>query len=391
MKATSPEAATALLVGWLRDHDYRGFDPFDGLNATLRPLARTPRARQILLQGVRRFPANLRPLLGIEPARSTKGAAYIARAALKLARLGAPFDDQAAVAERQLEWLLEAASPGYSGLCWGNHFDYQSRVFYLPQGEPTVVWTALIGQAFVDAWLSTGRREYLDAVRSVATFILKDLERRPAGRGICISYIPSAFRDVHNANMLAAGFLARAGLICGETRYGVVASQAVAYTMGCQRPDGSFWYGEAEDLHWVDNFHTGYVLDSLWWYMSSSGDSTYVNGFDRAAAFYVDNFFLRDGTPKYYAHRVWPIDIQCAAQGIETLTVLGEVWDSRTVKLAERVADWTTTNMQDPDGHFYFQVLPWLTNKTPMLHWGQATMLHALACLLTSENDDHAG
>ena len=40
--------------------------------------------------------------------------------------------------------------------------------------------------------------------------------------------------------------------------------------------------------------------------------------------------------------------------------------------------------MQDPDGHFYFQVWPWATNKTPMLHWGQATMLHALSCLLAA-------
>ena len=61
-------------------------------------------------------------------------------------------------AEFALQWLIEHQSTGYSGACWGNHFDYQSRAFYLPKGVPTVVWTSLIGHAFLDAYEHFRRR-----------------------------------------------------------------------------------------------------------------------------------------------------------------------------------------------------------------------------------------
>jgi hypothetical protein len=42
--------------------------------------------------------------------------------------------------------------------------------------------------------------------------------------------------------------------------------------------------------------------------------------------------------------------------------------------------------MQDRDGHFYFRHYgPGLNNTAAMIHWGQATMHKALACLLLSE------
>ena len=372
------------LSQWLLRNRYQAYDPFDGLSGVLSALALTPYARQVLQQSVRRAPFNVRPLLGIKQSTSSKGAAYMARAELKLASVETEHRAHGEAARRHLDWLIGVSSADYSGFCWGNHFDYQSRVFWLPKGEPTVVWTALCGHAFVDAWERVRDRRYLDVAEGVRHFMLTDLERRPAGDGVCISYIPSGFHDVHNANMLAAGFLARLDVHSPSPEGARVAREAVAYTAGCQHADGSWWYGEADNLHWVDTFHTGYVLDSLWWYMVGSGDSHYAEAFRKGAWFFVDNFFLESGLPKYYPHRAWPIDIQCAAQGIETLVLLADVLDGSLLQLADTVADWTIEHMQDPDGHFYFQVWPWATNKTPMLHWGQATMLHALSCLLVA-------
>jgi len=314
---------------------------------------------------------------------------YLARAYLRLDRCD-PGRGYGEDARRGLQWLLEHPSPGYSGLAWGNHFDYQNRLFYLPKGEPTVVWTALIGHAFLDAWEHLRDERWLQAAESVVAFILNDLERRPMGDGMCISYIPSGFSAVHNANVLAAGLLARTAFYSGDALSLQVAREAVDYTVGCQHGDGSWWYGEGDDLHWVDNFHTGYVLDSLWWYMLGSGDYRHTDRFITGARFFVDNFFGCDGLPKYYPHRWWPADIQCAAQGIETLSLLSRALDQRLLEMAERTAMWTMENMQHPDGHFAYQKWPFITNRTPMLHWGQATMMHALACLLTEEAASHA-
>ena len=37
--------------------------------------------------------------------------------------------------------------------------------------------------------------------------------------------------------------------------------------------------------------------------------------------------------------------------------------------------------MQDKRGYFYYRQYPWMKARTPMLHWGQATMFKALARL----------
>ena len=76
-----------------------------------------------------------------------------------------------------------------------------------------------------------------------------------------------------------------------------------------------------------------------------------------------------------------PIDIQCCSQAIDTLVYFGGR-DRDSLGLAVRVARWTIRHMQDSTGYFYYRrYAPWLANKTPTLHWGQATMLCALAGL----------
>jgi polysaccharide biosynthesis protein VpsJ len=378
--------AITQLDAWLRKHDYRAYDPFDGLNSWARPLAVGDLGRKILQQGIRRFPINLRPLLGVKPSVSSKGFGYLARAYLKLHQR-TPEAGHLEQARKCLDWLINNGNRNYPGISWGNHFDYQSRVFYLPRGVPTIVWVSHIGQAFVDAWELTREERYLHTAREVCEFILKGLEHRPEGKGVCLSYIPGHFKSVHNANMLGAALLARVYAVTGEDELRSVAQRAVDFTVGAQLPNGAWWYGEAPNMHWVDNFHTGYVLDALWCYLSNTSDNRHTPAFERGADYFVSNFFLEDGTPKYYHNKVWPLDIQCASQAIESLTLLARVRNDPSLRvLASKVAHWTIQNMRDPSGYFYFRKLPLITNKTPTLHWGQATMMHALACLATDKD-----
>jgi hypothetical protein len=77
------------------------------------------------------------------------------------------------------------------------------------------------------------------------------------------------------------------------------------------------------------------------------------------------------------------VDIQCASQALESLALYGEADAPACLDIGERVAGWTIAHMQDPDGHFYYRSrLGIWVNRTPMLHWGQTTMLHGLAALL---------
>jgi rhamnogalacturonyl hydrolase YesR len=370
------------LSSWLEANDYRGYDTFDGLNARfVRPLTFESRLlRAVLQQGVRRFPLNLRPLLGVGRSRSTKGMGFLARGFMRL-HTSTGDETWAEKATFALQWLIENQSSGYSGACWGNHFDYQSRTFFLAKGVPTVVWTALVGHAFLDGYDHFQNEAYLRIAVSACEHILRDLATYPDGEGVCISYIPGQNSQVHNANTLGASLLARVYWHTRNDAYRALAKRAVQYTAQHQRPDGSWYYGEKGNLHWVDNFHTGYVLDCFKSYGDYTGDGCFEDKLRSGYEYWKKTFFLQDGTPRYYARKTLPIDIQCSSQAIDTLVFFADR-DPEAMPLALKVARWTITNMQDQTGYFYYRrYSPWLVNKTPTLHWGQATMLSALAGL----------
>jgi rhamnogalacturonyl hydrolase YesR len=370
------------LSRWLEDNDYRGYDTFDGLNARfVRPLTfETKFLRTVLQQGVRRFPLNLRPLLGITKEHSSKGMGFLARGFMRLHKTTGDqiWKDKA---EFALQWLIENQLPGYSGACWGNHFDYQSRGFYLPKRVPTIVWTALIGHAFLDAYDHFQKDRYLQIAVSACEHIVRDLGTLRDGDAICISYIPIKDTQVHNANTLGASLLARTFSHTGNESYRELAQKAIQYTAQHQRPDSSWYYAEKADSHWIDNFHTAYVLDCFKLYEQSTGDDSFDRQLTNGYQYWKKTFFLQDGTPRYYDYKTLPVDIQCSSQAIDTLVFFNDR-DPESLPLAMKVAQWTITNMQDRTGYFYYRrYSPWLVNKTPTLHWGQATMLCALAGL----------
>jgi hypothetical protein len=287
-------------------------------------------------------------------------------------------------AQHALEWLIDNQSLGYSGACWGNHFDYQSRSFYLPKGVPTIVWTALIGHAFLDGYDYFQRDRYLQIAVSACEHITLDLSTYPDGEGTCISYIPGQNSQVHNANTLGASLLARTYAHTQNESFQALARRAIQYTAQYQRPDFSWYYGEKENLHWVDNFHTAYVLDCFKHYYQSTGDNDFNQHMMNGYEYWKKTFFLPDGTPRYYDHKTLPIDIQCSSQAIDTL-VFFQDHDADSLSLAVKVAQWTIENMQDHTGYFYYRrYSSRLVNKTPTLHWGQATMMCALAGLYKS-------
>jgi hypothetical protein len=370
------------LSEWLERNDYRGYDTFDGLNSpVLRPLTFTSKYLRIALQqGVRRFPVNLRPLLGIEKSRSTKGMGFLARGFMRLheATAESAWRDKA---ESALEWLTQNQAPGYSGACWANHFDYQSRNSFAPRGLPSVVWTSLIGHAYLDAYEHFHKAAFLDVAVSSCDHICHDLDEFPDGESVCIGYFPGDNVRVHNANTLAAGFLARTWGCTRNESYRDLATKALQYTAKYQRRDHSWYYGEAQNLRWVDNFHTAYVLDSFKHYTDSTGDRRFLKIMMNGYHYWKSTFFLPDGTPRYYDHKTLPIDIQCSSQAIDTLVFFSDR-DPDSLTLASTIAKWTIAHMQDRSGYFYYRrYSPWLVNRTPTLHWGQATMLCALSAL----------
>lgn len=368
---------------WVEDHDYKGYEPFDGLSSKFRPLTfGNLFLDRLLLQLIRQSPLNLRPLLGVKPLDSTIGRGYMAWGYCHMFKITGDqrYQQKAAAC---LQWLIENKSSGYKEFSWGKHFDFASRGGLYKAFEPILVWTALITHAFLEAFETFGDSKYLEVADSVCRWIVK-LPRNQTDSGFCMGYHNQDFTaDIHNSNMVGAAVLARTAKHNGNQEYLVVAKGAMTYSYTRQLSNGAWLYGEDPQNHWIDNFHTGYNLDALKCYIDYSGDKEFEGALKSGFDFYKKYFFEESGRPKYYHNRAYPIDSQCASQGIDTLANCADI-DKESFQLSQRVALWTIQNMQDNKGFFYYRQYPiGIKAKAPMLHWAQATTFKALTLLLS--------
>jgi hypothetical protein len=380
-RSATLERSLRRVIAWVRRHEYRAYEPADGnLSCLTRLTASRALPMRLLQQVVLRAPFNLRPLIGIRPHESAIGRGYMAAA--YLLRVPAdPTGDSREEAIACLDWLLRHRSRSSAGCyAWGDPYDYASRAGRRPRDEPLLVWSALIGHTFLDAYRALTSERYLEVAEGVGRWMLS-LPREDTATGTCLSYTERRQSSIHNANAVGASFLARFGTLTGDGAALRVASAAMAYTCRRQRSDAAWHYAEDPRYHWIDSFHTGYILSALQQYQDVTGDRTFHEPLRRGRRFYLSHFFEPDGRPRYFHDRTAPVDIQCAAQAIETLSMLADA-DPGDLGRATRVALWTIANMQHDDGHFDYRRHGRWRVRTPMMHWGQATMAKALAVLL---------
>jgi len=370
------ENALDKLEAYLEITELKGYDPYDAMRS---PILNTLSFNRMwpkiaFTQFLKRFPINIRPLLGISKGYNPKGLGLFLSGYVKLFTLTGNIEYKHRI-HKIAALLEELRSHGYSGACWGYNFDWQNALYYFPEYTPTIVNTAFIADGFLDAYDSTGQQSYFDTARSACDFILKDLLVKETDGTVCFSYTPLDKGLVHNANMLGARLLARVYSYTKEKILLDLAEKAVNYTLNRQKPDGSWVYGESSIQQSIDTFHTGFVLESLSDYIKFVGDRSCKDALIRGVDFFDSHFFLEDGTPKYYHNRLHPIDIH-SIHALITLVKCGDVKDNSI--LLKKIAYWFLDNMQDSSGYFYYRKGRLINNKISYIRWSQAWAFHAL-------------
>ena len=381
------------LYSYAQAADFVGYDPFDGLNSRVfqaTPLKNFRVARLAWLQMIKRSPVNLRGLLLVKPGVNPKGLTLFALAELARYRTTGSAkhaDNAAELIERLMKLAIKGDGKDGPSLAFGYNFDWQSRVFYAPKGTPAVVPTAFAFRALIESFEATGNEDHRDAAAGICRFITSGLNRPVETTDeVCFSYTPVDRTGVYNASLLAAECLARFGSVTENTEYISLAAKAARFVIRRQRGDGAWVYGEDKAQAWADNFHTAFILTSLSRIsdniplVKAKADEAIKNGI----SYWLDRFFLDDGTPKYYDCETYPVDIHSAAAAIVAFSELSEL-DERMQPLAERIVGWTTANMLDAEGFFYYQKRKSRLVKTEFMRWGQAWMAYALARLIESK------
>jgi hypothetical protein len=372
-------AASRQLESWGCEREWVGTDPYEGLNARrLEWLKRTPLGRRMLIQLVKRSPLDLRRALAIEPEANPAALAHVLAAYCRSDWL--PEEARRQRAERIVGRLASLRSPDFAEPCWAYPFDVESRVFFYPHTTPNTIATAFAALALLDADEALGARSALALAEESGDFFLRHVPQTGAGEGAFFGYFPGDSTPIHNANLLACRLLARLAGRTGRDDLRDAARRGVRFALARQRSDGSWPYGERPNLGWVDNFHTGYVLDSLLGCMSTLDEPTLADAYERGLRFYRERLFLADGTPRYLPGRLYPIDTQCVAQGIATFARAAR-HEPRWLEWAWRVYERGVERMRRPDGTFAFQRRRLWVNRAAHMRWAEAPMLDAMTVL----------
>ncbi len=376
--------------------DYKGWDPYDGLNSKVfqaTPLKHWDLARLAWIQGFKRSPINFRKLLLVPKQHNAKGIGLFLNGYCNLYQLAQKgefhFGSKEDILNKTIDLadlLLKMQHKAYSGACWGYNFDWQARrLFLFPAHTPTVVATSFCVQALLKAYEITKNQEYLQTALSAADFITNDLNRTDFNSGFLFSYSPlKGNNTVINASLLGAKTLSLIYSYSKDLEQLELARTTIKACCEAQAKDGSWVYGMLSVQNWIDSFHTGYNLDAIQAYQNVSGNMEFKDHLEKGFQYYIQNFFLADGTPKYYHNQTYPIDIHCPGQLFVNLSVQDKFLENR--ELADSVMQWTINNMQEKKGYFYYQLKKGISSKISYMRWSNAFMFNAMSYYLLESN-----
>lgn len=397
-RAVEVEKVFKSLKKYCELQDFKGWDPYDGLNSKVfkaLPFKYWDLARLAWIQSFKRSPINFRRLLLVPKEHNAKGIGLFLSGYCNLYKLaskgdhtfGTPDEIKTKINELS-ELLITMSNNDYSGACWGYNFDWQARrLFLFPKNTPTVVATTFCASALFEAYEVTGNEQYLNTALSSANFILNDLNRTPGKKGFILSYSPLKGNDtVYNASLLGAKLLSICYSYQENEEYRKTAKEIVEAACAGQAEDGSWVYGLLPVQSWIDSFHTGYNLDAIAHYSKNFQDHDYHVNMEKGMDYYLTNFFLEDGTPKYYHNKTYPIDIHCPGQLFVTLHAL-QYWPKHK-QIADRVVNWTLEHMFNKKGYFYYQLKESVSSKIPYMRWSNAFMFNALSVYLLNNTKD---
>lgn len=285
-------------------------------------------------------------------------------------------------AEKLLDWLIKNPSPNQNHLCWGYNFLWQNTIFLQDKFEPNTVVSIFVGEALIHAYQVTKNRKYLEAARSVASFILEDLPViHQTKEELAIAYV---LREVDaivlNNQVLAGAFLIKIWRHTREETIKKTAKRLIRFTIN-RKTDYDAWYythpkHKSPITH--DNYHTGGILDGILEYFEETGDDEFMKIYWKGLEFYKKNLFETNGAPRWMSNKKYPFDIHGSAQGIITFAKASK-YKAEFTGQAEIILSWTFENLYNSsENEFIYRKSRFYKWNYSLMRWCNAWMARAL-------------
>lgn len=374
-----------MLISFVEDEHYRGYDPYDFLNTPL-PLSKLGKiAQAVIVQAGKLIPFNIRPIMGINKEENPKGLGLMLHAYCRLYEhsKSAHYLEQA---DFLYQRLLALRSPNKEEYCWGYNFIWANPHCIHPKYMPSAVVSSFVGQGIYRYYLIKREESIKQVLLSIGDYILNNLHITKTEEGICFSYTEEEADCCYNASLLGAEMLSIVYHLNGDEHLSNLAKRSVDFALAHQHEDGSWGYSidvtTGKERQQTD-FHQGFVLCSLGNIkeLLSINDIKLDEAIRRGLRYYRKVQFTDDGISLWRIPKRYPIEIHNQAQGIITFSKYSS-YDGDFVNIAHKIAEWTINNMSSKKGFFYYRKYKWYTIKIPYMRWSQAWMLLALSYII---------
>jgi len=377
----SIQKITETLLKQVKQSDFAGQDPFDGLNSRFFNLF--PRLKKSLfglavIQFHKRSVFNLRALFLVPQKRNPKGIALFVLGLLEDYK-ATKEQSYLAQAIELADWLITEKSDKneWQHSCWGYHFDWNARAFFVPKGKPNVITTIYVAQALYALFEITQNNKYKNPAIDAAHFIVETLYIEHGDRSF-FAYIPGETTFVHNASLWGAAWVAFVGNVTDNKEYKNLALKVARQSVKEQGSNGSWVYGSRHHHQFIDGFHTGYNLEALDFIQKTLSINEFDSVISKGLAYYKRELIEEDGSAKYYANNRYPLDMHSVTQAVLTLLKVGGT--DEDVLLAEKIIQRSIDTLYMPNkGQFVYQKNKHFTNKINYIRWTQAWVYYSFA------------
>jgi hypothetical protein len=170
-------------------------------------------------------------------------------------------------AKKHIDWLLDNASKGYSGYCWGMNYDwvYTATETY-DKNTPFSTHTPYPLEALVQYYNITKDETVLEAIKSVFLFLENDIKvMKETEDMLTLSYGVEKDRIVTNANSYSMYMYALLIDFLPEQEEYIKGKIKKLYNfiISVQQDNGSWLYSPYDDDTFIDCFHSAIVVKNI--------------------------------------------------------------------------------------------------------------------------------
>lgn len=254
----------------------------------------------------------------------------------------------------------------------------QSKKIYLKYYKTTdddisPLLTVWAGELFLHAYEYFDDEYFRLLAEDIKDYFLYDHPREDLPEGVYFFYSPTGNFKIWNASCEISSFLIKYGKTMYDQLSYELGGRGMNLIISNQNFDGSWYYGGTPSTHYIDNFHTAFILRSINNIKAIYNTDVLEKVFEKGMTFYKDNLFKKIDDmmvrPRHYCGKNLPLnsnviqktDIRDCALSIILFT---EVYKKESIEQSDafKVFNWTINNMTN--GTLFYAEKTWFwTNK----------------------------